>query len=238
MKSAGRPAAWLELWRVSNTPTVVSNAITGCALAAGSGPFPWRAFGWAAPALVLIYVAGMALNDVLDAAVDRVERPGRPIPSGRVSRGAAAGFVVAADAAALALLAVLGWPAVAMGGALVLCATLYNVVHRAHRASVVLMGGCRGLAVIVAASAVAWPLDWGRVVPVAGLLALYVVSLSVVARAEAGRPGRIRLVVALVCGISLVDAAVLLALRGWPEALAAVGCFALALAAQRRVVGS
>ena len=34
-----------------------------------------------------IYAAGIVLNDVFDYEIDRVERPGRPLPSGRVSRG-------------------------------------------------------------------------------------------------------------------------------------------------------
>ena len=34
-----------------------------------------------------LYLAGMALNDYADRDVDAVERPGRPIPSGRVSPG-------------------------------------------------------------------------------------------------------------------------------------------------------
>jgi hypothetical protein len=60
----------------------------------------------------------------------------------------------------------------------------------------------------------------------------------VIARGEAGNRRRIRLVVALVCGISLLDAAWLAALGWWPQAGLAVVCFVLALAGQRRVLGS
>ena len=37
-------------------------------------------------ASMAIYAAGIALNDVFDYEIDRVERPNRPLPSGRVSR--------------------------------------------------------------------------------------------------------------------------------------------------------
>ncbi len=37
-----------------------------------------------------IYAAGIALNDVFDYEIDLKERPGRPLPSGRVSRRFAA----------------------------------------------------------------------------------------------------------------------------------------------------
>ena len=39
-----------------------------------------------------LYLAGMALNDYADREVDAVERPGRPIPSGRVSPAFALGL--------------------------------------------------------------------------------------------------------------------------------------------------
>lgn len=61
----------------------------------------------AAVAAALATIGGNALNDVHDAAIDRINRPGRPIPSGAVSPAAAgrlavAAFVVAVAAAALA----------------------------------------------------------------------------------------------------------------------------------------
>ena len=47
-----------------------------------------------------LYLAGMALNDYADREVDAVERPGRPIPSGRVSPGFALGLAGALTAGA------------------------------------------------------------------------------------------------------------------------------------------
>ena len=39
---------------------------------------------------MVLYASGTALNDVFDFEVDRAERPGRPLPSGRVSSRSAA----------------------------------------------------------------------------------------------------------------------------------------------------
>ena len=47
-----------------------------------------------------LYLAGMALNDYADRDVDAVERPGRPIPSGRVSPEFALGLAGALTAGA------------------------------------------------------------------------------------------------------------------------------------------
>ena len=39
---------------------------------------------------MVLYASGTALNDVFDFEIDRAERPGRPLPSGRVSSRSAA----------------------------------------------------------------------------------------------------------------------------------------------------
>ena len=39
---------------------------------------------------MVLYAAGMALNDLFDLEIDRAERPARPLPSGRVSPAFAA----------------------------------------------------------------------------------------------------------------------------------------------------
>ena len=44
--------------------------------------------------VTLITAAGNVINDYFDADIDRINRPDRPIPSGRVSRMAARGFAV------------------------------------------------------------------------------------------------------------------------------------------------
>jgi len=79
--------AWLQLARVSNTPTVVSNAVAGAVLVSTTARTGTVVL--VAVAMVLFYTAGMVLNDLADAEIDRRERPERPIPSGAVSPAAA-----------------------------------------------------------------------------------------------------------------------------------------------------
>ena len=74
----------LRLGRVSNLPTVWTNALAGAVLAGGAGAGTVLA---AAVALSLFYVGGMWLNDAFDAEIDARERAGRPIPQGDVDRG-------------------------------------------------------------------------------------------------------------------------------------------------------
>src|SRR3990170_1349253 len=98
--------AWLQLARVSNTPTVVSNTVAGAVLASTVAEAGTVAV--VAVAMALFYTAGMILNDVLDFEVDRVQRPERPLPSGAVSRQSAIAAVAAAFEIGEALLLVEG----------------------------------------------------------------------------------------------------------------------------------
>lgn len=85
--SRGGVVAWLRLCRVPNTLTAATDVVAGAALA-GVSLLEGRT--WiAAAGSMLVYAGGVALNDVEDAEKDRALHPGRPIPSGAVSRGAA-----------------------------------------------------------------------------------------------------------------------------------------------------
>lgn len=78
--------AYVELVRAPAALTAVGDTVAGGA-AAGT---PLRGRRLLLPAAsAAFYWAGMALNDWADRELDAVERPERPIPSGRVSAGAA-----------------------------------------------------------------------------------------------------------------------------------------------------
>jgi len=180
-----RPAfgAWLALARVSNTPTVVSNSVAGAVLASTAAGAETVAV--VAVAMALFYTAGMILNDVLDEAVDRRERPERPLPSGAVTRRAALAAVAGLFAAGAALLAVEGVEPFLAGLGLIALIVLYDAWHKGNALSPVLMGGCRALVYVVAALAVTATVAW-EVWGAAAMLLLYVVGLTQVAKAEAG----------------------------------------------------
>jgi UbiA prenyltransferase family len=175
--------AWLRLARVSNTPTVVSNAIAGAVLASTAADAGTVAA--VAVAMALFYTAGMILNDVLDYEVDVRERPERPLPSGAVSRPAALTAVIALFVIGEALLVVARVEAALAGLGLIALIVLYDAWHKGNALSPVLMGGCRALVYVVAALAVAAsvPLE---VWTAAAVLLVYIVGLTQVAKAEGG----------------------------------------------------
>jgi hypothetical protein len=175
--------AWLQLARVSNTPTVVSNAVAGAVLVSTTAQTGTVVL--VAVAMALFYTAGMVLNDIADAEIDSRERPERPIPSGAVSPLAAVAAFCGLIAAGLTLLATEGLEPFFAGVGLVALIVLYDLWHKDNPFSPVMMGGCRALAYVVAGLAVADSLP-GELWAAAALLLVYVVGLTQVAKAEGG----------------------------------------------------
>jgi len=186
---------YAELARLSNLPTCVSNVAVGTALGSGSNPVAWGSFAIVAAAIALFYVAGMALNDAFDVSIDRIERAERPIPSGRISLRGATVFAGACLIAGLVLLAFHGVPPFFFGLALTGAIIAYDGLHKRHAWTALLMGLCRALIYVIAAVAVVWPPEWAVILSLAGVLALYTMGVTLVARdenreARGARPSR------------------------------------------------
>lgn len=171
----------LALGRVSNLPTVWSNALAGIVLAGSSiAPLPTVA---ALLGLSLLYTAGMFLNDAFDRDFDRVHRPGRPIPSGQIS--ARTVFVAGFGQLLLgvAVLAFCGAWAAASAAALAAVIVVYDAWHKGNPASPALMGCCRLLAYACAAAAVAQVV--ATPVWIAALVCFaYLIGLTYIAKQE------------------------------------------------------
>jgi hypothetical protein len=178
-----RGRGYLALARISNSPTVVSNALAGAALAGALTPNSQVIA--VAVAMVLFYTAGMVLNDLCDYAIDRHQRPERPLPSGVVSRTEAAIAVVALFGIGSALLWSAGSAAFRGGLVLIAVIVIYDLWHKTNPLSPLLMASARALVYITAGLAVAGTVS-NPLLLWAGLLFAYVVGLTAIAKAEAG----------------------------------------------------
>lgn len=182
----------LVLGRVSNVPTVWSNCLAGWWLGGGG---PWFHLVLLCFFVTLLYVGGMYLNDAFDANFDRQHRRSRPIPSGAISEKEVwqwGGFYLMAGVAGLVWA---GATTVILTLLLTACILLYNAIHKFAEAAPVLMGICRLLVYLVAASVASpgtvgsaegggmtgYPLWCGLA------LAVYVMGLSFLARKETRR---------------------------------------------------
>ncbi|WP_078953069.1 SCO3242 family prenyltransferase [Streptomyces decoyicus] len=120
----GTGRAWAELLRVSALFSVPGDLLAG-ATAAGHRPNHRTAL--ATCASLCLYEAGMALNDWADRDIDAVERPGRPIPSGRIAPAAALTAAGGLTVAGLALAAAASRPALLTATALAATVWAYDL---------------------------------------------------------------------------------------------------------------
>ena len=156
---------WLRILRISNSPTIVSNIMVGVALSIHAHHVQWsdrihspplqlfKPLFFISTVLLLLYFAGMILNDAFDAKRDADIRPERPIPQGVISvRNAwVVGFIMLATAFLISL--GIGIASGLATFALIFCILLYTVFHHSSVAAIPLMALCRGLVLVVAYSA-------------------------------------------------------------------------------------
>ncbi|MCX4844005.1 SCO3242 family prenyltransferase [Streptomyces sp. NBC_00893] len=189
--------AWAELLRVSALFTVPGDALAG---AAASGRRPDGSTALAVGASLCLYEAGMALNDWADREEDAVDRPHRPIPSGRIAPGAALAAAGALTAAGLGLAARAGRPALAVATGLAATVWAYDLRLKHTPAGPAAMAVARGLDLLLGATATGAarrttgpgaerdPAARGSVLgalPAAGLLGAHTYAVTAVSRHEA-----------------------------------------------------
>ncbi|WP_125263872.1 UbiA family prenyltransferase [Streptomyces alboflavus] len=144
--------AWAELLRLPALFTVPGDALAG---AVATGLRPGRGTFLAIGSSLCLYEAGMALNDWADRDEDAVDRPHRPIPSGRVTPIAAFTAAVAFTAGGLALASRAGRPALATATALAGTVWAYDLGLKRTPAGPVAMAAARGLDLLLGATATA-----------------------------------------------------------------------------------
>ncbi|GAA5123819.1 SCO3242 family prenyltransferase [Haloechinothrix salitolerans] len=139
----------VELVRLPAVLTIPGDSLAGGA-AAG---WPYGKRGWAMPAAsACFYLAGMALNDYADRELDAVERPERPIPSGRVRPGEALALASGLTGAGLGIAAAVGGrAALRVAVPVAAAAWTYDLVAKDTPAGPAVMATARGLDVLLGA---------------------------------------------------------------------------------------
>ncbi|GED11501.1 SCO3242 family prenyltransferase [Cellulosimicrobium cellulans] len=168
----------LDLVRAPAVLSVVGDTLAGAA-AAGHALTPRRALLPLASAC--LYAGGMALNDYADRELDAVERPERPIPSGRISEGRALRVAVGLTTAGVGLAAA-GGGARALAVAVPLAASVwtYDTVAKEHAVGPVVMAACRGLDVLLGAGVG----HLRAALPAAAGMAVHTAGVTFVSRGE------------------------------------------------------
>jgi len=229
--------AYLELCRVTNLPSVWSNVLAAFVLSKGA--FDVRGYLLPALALSCLYLAGMSLNDLCDLADDREKRPSRPLPSGRASAQGAAWVTLSLFVGGIALLFFAPFLRGAVAAlALIVAIVWYDLDHKRHSYSVVVMAACRFLVFPVTALAVVGTVPNATLLTGALQFAL-VLAISAVARYENSRPASFTrpVVPLMLAAIPVLDALVLAACVHPAWLLAGLGGAALMQTCQRYLRG-
>ncbi|GHJ41471.1 SCO3242 family prenyltransferase [Streptomyces sp. TS71-3] len=130
-----------------------------------------------------LYEAGMALNDWADRAEDAVDRPHRPLPSGRIRPAAALATAGALTAAGLALAAAAGRPALTVATGIAATVWAYDLHLKHTPAGPAAMAAARGLDLLLGAAATSGRV--GPALPSAALLGTHTLAVTAVSRHEA-----------------------------------------------------
>ncbi|WP_049721118.1 UbiA family prenyltransferase [Gilvimarinus polysaccharolyticus] len=231
----------LKLGRVSNLPTVWMNVIASLALtsaALGLG-FPLATSLLIIIALSCFYAGGMCFNDYCDRHWDAERQPFRPIPAGAINARAVLTLSLALFASGLVVL----WLAPNSRGVLGATGLLaliiaYDLWHKRHWATVLLMASTRLGVYIVAALALTGSAS--QTVILLGLIQCgYTLLVTVVARLESRYPKGYGFAVIpwMIAGMGLIDGVALAVLLSPMWLLAGIATVVLTRWGQRYVRG-
>lgn len=206
--------AYAQLMRLPNVFTAVADPLAGWFVVGGGDP-SWQ-LALLTGASACLYTSGVVFNDVFDYDLDCVERPERPLPSGAISRRAAAMLGATLMLAGLGLAMAVG--AVAFGIALFLAVMIFFYNAWSKRFALLgplTIGTCR-FANFLLGMRCCPPRLW--LAPAA--LGLYCMTLTLISRNEAASPALRRVVKRMLLGIIVVDAlTVLLTTGDWISAV-------------------
>ena len=193
------------MMRPANVVTSVADVLAGAAIA---GAFSARIFSDHLLAVVMLcfstaclYGGGIVFNDVFDAELDKIERPERAIPSGRISLMQAAVFGSALLLAGIIAAGLVSPVSASLAAGISFFALLYNKISKHYSFFGPLnMGICRGLNLLLGISIITAALtQWYflAIVPV-----VYIFSITMISRGEVHGGGRQNLyIAALLYGI-------------------------------------
>lgn len=176
---------WIQIIRPSNVLTAISDVLAGVALAClflQQDLPPVNPLIWITISSMLLYTGGIVFNDVFDAALDKVERPERPIPSGRIKKSAASILGTLAFAIGCFLAYQVNMTAFYVSLAIVLMCLLYNGKAKHHfLAGPIVMGACRGLNLLLGMAVLPDALSYWyiAIIPI-----IYIASVTNISRGE------------------------------------------------------
>ena len=215
---------FLQLLRPPNLFTVPGDPLCGFLLAS-HGLWSWEIVPCVIVSLAS-YCAGLVINDLADFSEDLRDRPGRPLPSGAVSRRAAVALALFFICVALAAAAFVNTALLILTVLLLAEILWYNLLAKKNAfIAPIAMGLCRGLSVLIGAAAI-FPLQPSAFslqpfYSASALITLYIAAVTALARTETRNPRIPPLIGSLIRGLLFIQAGFCLLAggSGWVAAL-------------------
>ncbi len=186
--------AWLQLIRLPTLFTALADVLLGALLV--DAEWPTATTGLLLLTSTGMYLSGMVFNDIFDRGRDAIQRPSRPLPSGRISLAAAVGLAVLLMVGGLASAAASGTTGLVVAVTLAACVLAYDGGLKTTGLGPIVMGACRSLNVLLGAAAAGSfsALAASPLIHVATGLGIYIAGVTWFARNETdtSRPGQLR----------------------------------------------
>lgn len=184
---------YLQLTRPANVITAIADIWAGFAIAGawdymatdwvyGEGDF-WLNLLWLSLSTIGLYAGGVAFNDIADAELDAIERPERPIPSGRASKSKATLMSLALLAFGVITAAQVNWISAVIALAVAVLAVVYDYWGKHQRIlGPINMGLCRSGNLLLGVSVAPEVLE--KIWPIGVLPLIYVAAITMISRGE------------------------------------------------------
>jgi 4-hydroxybenzoate polyprenyltransferase len=203
---------YLALTRPANVITAVSDIVAGVAIANAflMEAFPWASFVFLTLATSGLYAGGIVFNDVFDVELDKIERPERIIPSGKLTRNQAVFFGITLFVFAIFFATLVSIQSGVIAALIALFAVIYDKFTKNYLVGGPLtMGLCRGLNLALGMSILAdrqLPEMWMMVfIPI-----VFVAAITLTSQGEVLGNNKLSITFALV--LDILVAAVILTL--------------------------
>ncbi len=184
---------YLQLTRPANVITAIADIWAGFAIAGawdylainliyGDQQF-WQNLLWLSLSTIGLYAGGVAFNDIADAELDTIERPERPIPSGRASKSKATMMSLTLLLFGVLSAAQVNFIAAIIATAVAVLAVVYDYWGKHQRIiGPINMGLCRSGNLLLGISVAPEVLE--KIWPIAVIPLIYVAAITMISRGE------------------------------------------------------
>jgi 4-hydroxybenzoate polyprenyltransferase len=202
--------AYLQLIRLPNLFTAISNVWAGMFIV-NNGAIMLPQFIVASMASGSLYSGGIVLNDYFDRQSDKLYRPNRPLPAGKISPRTALFLGISLITIGVIVCSFLSPLAIGISGLIAVTVLLYDgFLKKWFIPAIIAMGLCRGLNWLLGSISGAEPMTNYFILLIPAGVMVYIALITAVSRLEEPRPKLRTAVKISISVIPLIDGIIVL----------------------------